>query len=75
MVRLLDLLPDCTSDSACPDHLACIREKCENPCHTTTCGRNSECEARDHTAICTCLEGYVGNPYANCKERKNDATL
>ena len=64
--------PECTIDPECPDHLACIREKCQNPCHTTTCGRNAECKAKNHRAVCVCLIGYVGDPYTICEERKND---
>ena len=62
--------PECTTDPECPDHLACIREKCQNPCHTTTCGINAECKAKNHRAICICLIGYVGDPYTVCEERK-----
>ena len=63
--------PECTTDPECPDHLACIREKCQNPCFTTTCGVNAECRVTRHRAICYCKAGYEGDPYRICEERKH----
>ena len=62
--------PECTTDPECPDPLACIREKCQNPCFTTTCGVNAECRVTRHRAICYCKQGYEGDPYRICEERK-----
>ena len=62
--------PECTTDPECPDHLACIQEKCQNPCFTTTCGVNAECRVTRHRAICYCKPGYEGDPYRICEERK-----
>lgn len=62
--------PECTRDSECPQHLACIREKCKSPCSTNTCGINAKCNAQNHRAICVCIKGYVGDPYSICEERK-----
>ena len=63
--------PECTSDPECPNHLACIQEKCQDPCYSHSCGRNAECKAKNHRAICICFPGYVGDPYSFCEERKN----
>ena len=63
--------PECTVDPECPDHLACIEEKCKNPCFTSTCGVNAECRVTQHRALCICNPGYVGDPYRICEERKN----
>ena len=62
--------PECTSDPECPNHLACIQEKCKDPCQTNSCGRNAECKVKYHRAICVCLFGYEGDPYVFCEERK-----
>ena len=62
--------PECTSDYECPTHLACIREKCQDPCQTHTCGINAECTVRNHRALCICLAGFVGDPFTICEERK-----
>ena len=64
--------PECTSDYECPKHLACIREKCQDPCQTHTCGINAECMVRNHRALCVCLSGFVGDPFTICEERKLD---
>ena len=62
--------PECTSDPECPISLACIQEKCQDPCFTTTCGLNAQCTANNHRALCICKSGYVGDPYTICEERK-----
>ena len=70
MSFLSAIKPECTTDPECPDHLACIREKCQNPCFTTTCGVNAECRVTRHRAICYCKQGFEGDPYRICEERK-----
>ena len=64
------LKPECVTDPECPDHLACIRQKCQNPCFTTTCGVNAECRVKKHRAVCICNPGLIGDPYRICEERK-----
>jgi len=63
--------PECTSDPECPIHLACIQEKCQDPCFTAKCGVNAECKVNNHRAVCVCRVGYIGDPYSICEERKN----
>ena len=62
--------PECTTDSECPDHLACIQEKCLDPCTTLACGVNAQCSVKRHRAICACRRGFIGDPNTVCKERK-----
>jgi len=62
--------PECTSDPECPTNLACIQERCQNPCFTTVCGTNAECNVNNHRAVCICRAGYIGDPYTICEERK-----
>lgn len=62
--------PECTSDPECPLHLACIQERCQDPCSTFTCGTNAECQVRNHRAVCSCKRGYEGDPYRICVERE-----
>ena len=62
--------PECTTDPECPDHLACIREKCLDPCTTLACGINAECSVSRHRATCTCRRGFIGDPFTVCRERK-----
>lgn len=44
---------------------ACIRERCTDPC-PGSCGINARCNVINHTPICTCLEGYIGDPFQSC---------
>ena len=57
--------PECTINSDCPSNRACINEKCRDPC-PGSCGFSARCSVINHTPICTCLEGYTGDPFTNC---------
>ena len=60
--------PECTSNPECPDTLKCENEKCVDPC---ACAANAKCERRNHQGICTCLPGFIGDPYHDgCYERE-----
>ena len=37
--------------------------ECEDACAgPVICGRNAQCASRGHKAICTCPDGFFGNP-------------
>ncbi|CAH1100710.1 unnamed protein product [Psylliodes chrysocephalus] len=57
--------PECVSNSECPNNLACINQKCKDPC-PGICGENAECRVVSHTPNCVCIQGYVGNPFVRC---------
>lgn len=57
--------PECSINSECSSNLACIREKCRDPC-PGSCGANARCEVINHTPTCTCPEGFTGDPFTNC---------
>lgn len=57
--------PECTNHNDCPNNLACISEKCKDPC-VGSCGVNAICSVINHIPICTCLENYIGDPFSNC---------
>ena len=57
--------PECVSNSECSSHLACIRQKCRDPC-PGTCGSNAECRVVSHAPNCICPAGYTGDPFSNC---------
>lgn len=57
--------PECISNSECPSHLACINQKCKDPC-PGTCGNNAECRVVSHTPNCACVNGYTGDPFVQC---------
>lgn len=57
--------PECTINSECPSNLACITQKCRDPC-PGSCGISAQCSVINHTPICSCIEGYVGDPFTYC---------
>lgn len=44
----------CTSDEACPLHLACINSICQSPCHSQSCQPGKACHVLNHKPICMC---------------------
>lgn len=57
--------PECTINSECMSSKACIREKCIDPC-PGSCGVYARCNVINHTPICTCPDGYTGDPFTSC---------
>lgn len=57
--------PECTINSECSSNLACIREKCKDPC-PGSCGVNAQCNVFNHVPVCTCPEGFTGDPFSSC---------
>lgn len=60
--------PECTINSDCSSDLACIRERCVNPC-PGSCGVGAKCDVVNHTPICTCFDGLVGDPFVKCEPK------
>lgn len=59
--------PGCTKNDDCPNDESCINRMCRNPCD---CGVDAECLVRDHRPICSCKDGYEGNPNIACRAGK-----
>ena len=57
--------PECVVSTDCPQNRACIAQRCEDPC-TQTCGAGANCQVINHNPVCTCPDGYTGNPLFNC---------
>lgn len=57
--------PECISSSDCPRDRACINRKCANPC-PRPCGRNTNCVVMNHSPICSCRNGFTGDPFTLC---------
>lgn len=55
----------CISDSECPSDKACVNGICRDPCN---CGPDAECRIKDHKPVCSCLQGYYGNPEIECSK-------
>lgn len=58
--------PECTVNTDCPSNRICQQNKCQDPC-PGTCAINAQCQTVNHAPICTCIQGYTGNPFHNCK--------
>ncbi len=67
--------PECKIDSDCPSRLACINERCQNPCPIIRpCHPSAECRVVDtvpvRTMICMCPDGHVVDRNAQCLPSK-----
>ena len=64
--------PECVLNSDCDSQLACINQKCRDPC-PGSCGAGAECRVVAHIPNCLCPNGYEGDPFSYCsvKPRKN----
>lgn len=58
--------PECSINADCSRDKACLRNKCTDPC-PGSCGQNALCEVVNHIPICSCPDGYTGNPFTNCR--------
>lgn len=57
--------PECLIHADCPTRLACLQNKCRDPC-TGSCGFNAKCTVVNHQPICSCEPGYQGDPFNGC---------
>lgn len=65
--------PECSLNSDCLRSLACINQKCQDPC-PGACGFHAECFVINHTPICQCAKGLVGDPFINCHQPSPEVT-
>lgn len=57
--------PECSTSSDCEQSRACVNQRCIDPC-PGSCAPNARCQVRGHNPICTCPQGYSGDPFVNC---------
>lgn len=57
--------PECVMNSECAPQLACIKNKCRDPC-PGLCGQNADCNVYNHIPVCTCPSGMAGNAFTQC---------
>ena len=65
---------ECVVDGDCQSKLACLGEKCQNPClEIQPCGENALCDVLDtlpyRTMLCVCPPGYEGDAKTVCRKR------
>lgn len=58
--------PECTINAECASTLACINQRCGDPC-ANVCGYNAQCSVINHTPVCSCLPGFTGDPFTQCQ--------
>ncbi|XP_054257014.1 uncharacterized protein LOC128982006 isoform X4 [Macrosteles quadrilineatus] len=59
-------IPECQTNSHCPDDRSCRLQKCVDPCQDGVCGNNTECHVKNHYPVCSCKVGYIGDAYNEC---------
>lgn len=56
---------ECHTNEDCPNQAICSTEngvpKCRDVCASMQCGPNADCSGSDHTAFCSCREGFEGD--------------
>lgn len=57
--------PECITSSECPLDKVCQNYKCGSPC-PDACGINADCRVIKHNPICSCKQGYTGDPFSIC---------
>lgn len=58
--------PECTINSECAPNLACINERCRDPC-PGSCGFSAICNVVNHSPVCICQTGFTGDPFSGCQ--------
>lgn len=61
--------PECVIHQDCPSNRACQSQRCQDPC-IGSCGFNARCTTQNHQPICSCMDGFEGDPYASCTHRE-----
>lgn len=61
--------PECVISSECDSQKACIQQKCRDPC-PGTCGLNAHCQVINHSPICSCPAGQIGDPFVQCSPKR-----
>lgn len=62
--------PECMLNSECPSNLACVNERCKDPC-PGSCGFNAFCNVVNHSPVCHCMTGYTGDPFSGCSMQQS----
>lgn len=58
---------ECTRDYDCATDQACVQRACVNPCATENCASSALCHVQNHSPICRCPQGQVGDPRVECR--------
>lgn len=58
--------PECVSSFECSSDKACTNMRCVNSCLNNPCAPSAICDVRNHSPLCRCPAGYVGNAFIHC---------
>jgi hypothetical protein len=61
----IECKPECSINPECPTDKACVNQKCVDPC-PGVCGTHATCRAQNHNPVCTCDQGFTGDPFRFC---------
>ena len=64
----IECKPECTINQECPSNLACMNQKCRDPC-PGVCGVHATCSVNNHYPICQCDPGYEGDAFVRCTRK------
>lgn len=62
---------DCLDDEECSTGKNGIPQ-CTKLCDHHPCGRNAVCISKSHQPICSCKDGFFGDPLQGCKKKECD---
>lgn len=62
----IECRPECVLNTDCANNLACIRNKCADPC-PGVCGPGANCNVFNHIPMCSCPSGTTGNALILCQ--------
>lgn len=58
---------ECVENTNCPADRSCVNNKCEDVCSLEgACGPNSQCTTINHIPLCSCNNGFSGDPRIGC---------
>ena len=61
----------CQSEDDCPEYNSCRNRACVDPCaEDDPCSATANCRVVRHNVVCTCPDGYVGDPKTSCIRRE-----
>lgn len=60
--------PECVVNTDCSPTLACIQNKCKDPC-PGICAPNGICQVVNHLPSCHCPMGLTGDAYTYCIDK------
>lgn len=61
--------PECVVSAECNQNMACINQKCSDPC-VGTCGFNAKCQVINHNPVCSCPPDMTGDPFGQCVPKR-----